>query len=922
MSGATIRRPLWDGVRAAAGLWLAAEWLDEAERARRLLEAWRPGSTAWRFADGDVLVFPAAVPMHCARAPGQVLCRQRELLASAPLQAAELAVLPAADLVLVSGAVADARRFADAAPIEAWRAIDLSGHALHETWALDVIPPAAALPDLAGRDVRGVLEGRAPERSAETRALIAAIAGRGDADGPGPRGRGAGGHGGGPADGLSDRVVGAARSALGRLITALGLGEPAFPTAGTGRPGGPGHGGVHARRRPSPPSRWRAALARLAMTSGLGRAIGHRQAAHLRRLMALFEHGQLDEALRHALPIDGAGGSEGQALGVPGRRDRLRLSTQVGGGLSIHVDEDVNAYLRRLYRESFHRLDREGRIDEAVFVLAELLNARQEAIDYLVKHDRAAAAAELALAWDLPSGLVIRLLMLAGDTHRALQVARRDGAFAQAVQLLEDGHPALATALRREWAQALVDAGDWLGAVDAIWPVEDARADAIAWLRQAEQGGVALSARALVMRAQRLPDTLEAYAERIDALADPAGPAPARTAMAQAMLAARGNAGGALRRLATYLLPAIAADAHGEDGVEASELQALLTLSRDPLLAADAPPRPVAARPAGTPLWSRTAPLVLDAPARGLHAVHDVAALPDGRYLVALGEPGAAVLDARGRVLQRYAAPAWRLVTADSGELALVVAKREQASRVARLDLVRHVVTELGLMPLQHHAPRLAPGGVGWTVVEDGRVLVLDTRAASRQLLWHLGDLPGPVVRADFYLRQESFIVLRGQTPEEWRFQLPERRRLPSRELASADAPASGGLDEWTWAHPTFGVLRPRLQREERGGPSVLRWAIGGRTYAVALEGGGGQDAHATLRLLEGGFVVGLHDASDSVYSFVPLEGGVVVARVCAPPGALDLLREQDGEVLMHDLEGRVLHLEFASGRARWLTMS
>ena len=152
----------------------------------------------------------------------------------------------------------------------------------------------------------------------------------------------------------------------------------------------------------------------------------------------------------------------------------------------MHLGDDLESHLRRLYRQAFERLAREGRIDEAVFVLAELLQARREALDYLEAHQRHAQAAELALAWDQPADLIVRLHCLAGDWRRAVAVARRDGAFANAVLQLEKKWPDAAHRLRGEWGEALAQQGDWLAAVNAVWPVQALRAQALAWLQAAE----------------------------------------------------------------------------------------------------------------------------------------------------------------------------------------------------------------------------------------------------------------------------------------------------------------------------------------------------------------------------------------------------------------------------------------------------
>ncbi|MFP2900718.1 bpX6 domain-containing protein [Corallococcus sp. 4LFB] len=210
----------------------------------------------------------------------------------------------------------------------------------------------------------------------------------------------------------------------------------------------------------------------------LGQLVGQRKGDYLRRLFELFEEGNLDEALRHAIPLGKALDERARlALGVPGPREELRIQPRgrSGAAQSFGGGPAVFEALRERYRETFRRLEREGRIDEAAFVLAELLDATEEAVSFLERHGRLQLAAELAEGRGLPVSLVVRQWFLAKDVARAVSIARRSGVFADAVLRLEKTHPAEAQALRLLWAESLAEAGDWARAVDAVWPVSAAR---------------------------------------------------------------------------------------------------------------------------------------------------------------------------------------------------------------------------------------------------------------------------------------------------------------------------------------------------------------------------------------------------------------------------------------------------------------
>jgi hypothetical protein len=872
-----VRDPLWRGLQTLDGLWWPAGVLPAPLRLARMLAAWHPGCRAYRFEAGDVLCFARAQALPCERVGAVPLRRLQGALFSAPLTAAELAALPALDIGLVAGAAVVGLRFDQGTRLDLSEAIALDAYALHDTYACRLPPPALEVAQLQGKDVRGVLGQRIPPRSAESEAFLRAMSGT----------RPAGVPRGGMAT-VREGVLGAALALLSRVL-------PRSAAAATSP------GGVPARQSGARPSAWRDTLARLAAISRLGKLIGYRHGAYLRRMMAMFEHGDLDEALRNALPLDGTGPSLGQAFGAPGRRDSLQLSGRIGRSAELGLDEDLTAHLRRMYREAFAALDRQGRTDEAVFVLAELLNARQEALDYLVRHGRHAQAADLALGWDMPPALIIRLLMLAGDHRRAVQVARRDGAFADAVRQLQDTHPALAAQLRLEWGQALVDGGHWLEAVEAVWPLRAARAQALHWLRAAEQAGAALSARALVQRANLLPDTLQQYAARIEALADPATDPTARAALADALLAIEGNSA-ALRRLAACVLPALAADCSvGRNALGRSDLDRLLQLAGDACLKSDMPPWRVAQAGTPSPFWRLEAALDLPLPAAGLQPIHDAAVLPDRRYLVALGEAGAAVLDAHGRVTQRYPVPAYRLVLAASGQVALAVAPREQVARVARLDLATRGSVELGALAVQYAAPAL--NGTGWTVVANDRILVIDVGKGLGEVLWHVGDLPGPIAAAGFFADCEVFLVRTGDTVQDWTYALPQRRLRGRDDLALLE-----GVP--LLPHRCGAIQQPQLDARADGTVAFV-YRDGTEQRACVLP----QVRAETLLgeqfvALAQGMLIGVHLHDRRRYFVVRFADAACIATLETPADLLLHVREQPGHLLLHSADGRLLDID------------
>ncbi len=933
--GAQVSRPLLKGWQPVAGLWFPAGGRSEAARAGGLVTAWRPGSSAWRFAQGDLLRYPAAAVVPCEALSGWPLRRDGEALCSAFLTGAERSRLPVADLWLVLGGEVLALHLADAAPLDPAEWLDLRGLALHDTYdCREALPPAVVLAPPA-RSVREVLGDAVPPASAEQAAFLRRLAQRQS------------GHR--PARGLPDLASRARRpGALALLVLMLGLafglavdgwqglmqllacvglglrGHAAWrllrqpPAGAAGAQAVPARPAVPARRAGGVrPQRWRQWLVRLAVTSRLSVWLGQQQAAYLRRMLRMFDEGRLDDALRHAIPLGGEAGSLGQAFGVPGPRADLGLRRQPGATTTMHLGDDLESHLRRLYRQAFERLAREGRVDEAVFVLAELLQARREALDYLEAHQRHAQAAELALAWDQPADLIVRLHCLAGDWRRAVAVARRDRAFANAVLQLEKKWPDAARRLRGEWGEALAQQGDWLAAVNAVWPVEALRAKALEWLQAAESAEGELGARALVQRALLLPDTLDRHAARLQALRDERGLHRERGALAEALLAAASH-GEAPRALAAALTGAVLADqAQGQGRLAKKALQSLVTLGGDALLQADLPSADWPAPPR-QPLSLRDEVLVGEAPEPGAQALLDAVPLGDRRHLVALGEAGVLIVDAAGRTLTRFNVPAQRLVIAHSRQQALALAHRDGLWRVSRLDLVRRHVSDLGVCELDHFAEEF--DGLGWTVARGSRLQVLDTGRGLHEVLWQVPDLPGPV-RALSTSADVEQVVVGGEL---WTYHLPQRR------LAARDA----------W--PKTAEPQPRrLLNAQRGlvslyvhtaDPAALQvsWHVAGSAGRIALPRA---DAQQVLAHTAGDWLVlvwreAATDASGApcrTACWIRLSAGAPQATPRATvrwpaDGALSL-RACGSAWLLFDDRGRLLQLDTASSEVMRLAV-
>ncbi|MCU1723376.1 bpX6 domain-containing protein [Pseudomonas sp. 5P_5.1_Bac1] len=824
---ALIRRPVLTGHQLIDGLWLPRERFDEHAAARLILSQWQTGASAWRFVDGDLLRLRRPLSVHCETLTGWPLIRQGRALCSALLSPEEIRTMPTADLWLVRGSHVEALHLRDAEVLSPEQWIDISGYTLLDTYDcrstlaepdLDLLTPSADTREIFGdalapvsperEGVMNALQARQQNAQAGPKATAEA-AGKDEWQRPDstssvwPKlgvaiaiilalrwlsGGGVSSASANDTDTWNAILKMIAATLIGAIVVTLLLAavrallQRRHSAQPASRPQSPGTADAPAkppalpgRARPtqSRPALWRRLLTRLTLNSRLSALYGKRQADYMRRMLEMFESGDFQEALRHAIPLGDEQGSREQAFGAPKRRDDLSLNGQRGPARSMLMDEGMDDHLRKIYRHSFERLDREGRVDEAAFVLAELLKARQEALDYLETHGRHTQAAELALAWDMAPAMIVRLLCAAGDWQRAILVARRDDAFADAVALLQEKWPESADRLRLEWAEALTGKGLWLQAVDVVWSLPAERERAAQWLLNAEAAGGQLAIGALVKRAILLPDTLDAYSDWVEQLRDDPKRHAERAVLVRALLEHK-TRGGALAWLAGAIANAVVADQAGGHGqLTQDQLKALIKMSKDNLLLTDLPNK---APPHSTvvPLDSVDAVQEWTAPELGSRPIFDAVPLDDQRYLIALGEAGAAVIDAHGKTVFHFPVPAQAIVIGHSRQVALVVARRSDVWRVSKLDLVNRSALDLGVLRFDVFARSF--DGTGWTIGRDHQLRVVD---ADRDFttLWHVSDLPGRVLALKEDEHNES-IWLHGAdgSGHVWHYRLPERR--------------------------------------------------------------------------------------------------------------------------------------------------
>ncbi len=765
------RRLAHRGAVVCAGLWFDRGLLGEAEARRRALARWQRGASVRAVGGGLALLLEAPQRLPVGRVGGIPLVRaegvwwgaplSREERAAAGAQPGQIALVVGGALTLERGVVQDPSTWLDVGGFEVLEVAPLLA---------PPAPPADALaaPPVDARERLSKAVGQAHEGRASLLEALAGARGRArgaEGDEPGSAGKAVGQAGGGAAGaaGAGSARSGAAGSAAGGAGGAGEAGQGAEPRL-------PWWQRVLESLRTSLlPARW----------SALARWLGRRQAEYLRDLLERFEAGDIDEALRRAIPLAGeAGEALRQGFSTPRPRSDLKPSAQAprGGGGGLAVGPDLFTLLKRYYRQSFERLEREGRIEEAAFVLLELLGEVEEAVAFLEQHQRYDLAASIAEGRGLPPERVVRLWWLAGERERAVLVARRHRAFAGAVARLEAGHADAAEALRWRWAEHLEALGDLAGAVEVLG-LGEAPADLLeAAMDRGDERGQALLGQAVLLR----PTLAEPRLARMVALLKDASPgrAPERAALLEGLVTPGPERISEplrpLLRLATRTLardltmgPATARASLLEP-FQRQQLVRLAERSADAALLAEA-------RSAPLPRRFKAGPVHLRLPdRRGAVPILDAVALPARRLMVACGDAGVWVLGEGSR--PRYLdAPAHELAVAREGGRVIAVARRGGVCQLHTITTGDWRVTPWQDARLRRVADSFSEGV--WFVAEDapgGAVAAIDVTAAGWRSLWRVSDLaPGGRVRLIRAGRSlEVLLDIDGEI-ERWRYELP-----------------------------------------------------------------------------------------------------------------------------------------------------
>jgi len=431
-------------------------------------------------------------------------------------------------------------------------------------------------------------------------------------------------------------------------------------------------------------------------------------------------------------------------------------------------------------------LEAQGRIAEAAFVLAELLRSNEEAVAFLERNGRLREAAEVAEARELAPEIIVRQWFIAGEKERAIQVARRTGAFHGAVLRLEKSRHPAAPELRKLWAQSLADSGNVAIAVDVLWPLESERSTAVEWMRRAAAIGGRPGARSLARLISVARDgNTEFRTQAFELLqSDSVEEAPARTEFAETLRKEpRSPETQTLARLAAR---AILRDAgQGLQSLGPIPLRQLIDYSGDGALRADVPPRSPGRKVELNDLGAARQ-YSIAANDRGSMQISEAVLLPNGTCAVAMGEVGLKLITRDGRTIAHFDEPADRVVVSDSGGKFITMARRGSVWCLSRVDVQSRRIATWCHAEISRFTTTF--DGATWYIASGQDLYAIDATSRRLDALWRIPDLGhfvGPFTLASTKL---EFVTYKDKNFWFWEYQLPQLR-LKNKTLLPFSSP-------------------------------------------------------------------------------------------------------------------------------------
>lgn len=753
------------GTVSAAGFLFSPQLVPENEIRRRILSLWQPGAKVFRYR-GDLILLPVRpLRVDCRYVLGLPLVGYGKILSSFPLRKKDLEQFTGFTetiILLEQGEIKTLLIDAlESENIENW--FDIGSFQVVETETLgEVKTKPTIIEQVTEIDMREELK-NVPKADAEMIEVLKALKQK--------AARQKENHGDGkfPGGDLDPAYSNSASNILSSAFDAL----KSLFSSKTER-------GYGQSSEPRPPSnlsnKLRQFFAKTLFQMKVAQILGRQQAKYLAKMMEMFESGDIKEALKYAIPLNDMKDLQEMTqktpfLGMLRPRDNLQINygRPAASNSSVFIEDNWFEDLQKLYRQTFDRLVAQNRIEEAAFVLAELLKNNSEAVEFLEKHGKLRLAAELAEARGLSKEIIVRQWFIAGEKRRAIQLAVLHNCFEYVVTKLEQQKHPQSAELRQIWAENLAESGNYTAAVNVIWPLEAQRDTAREWIDKVIEFGGVVSGQMLAKKITHFPESFDEVKTQFQEFLTENTSEAQEKRLAFALEAFRLNPNDELRILSRPLARKILADmARDSRRFAALDFRQLVELTRDYTLRTDLPKLPQITES------KQFEPLVVEIEEndRGTGYVYDACLLPDGKMAVALGEAGVKILSKLGKTIAHFDQPTQKFIVSDFGTKAIGLIARGGSYRLSKFDFVNHRAGYWCEARNMGFAPTF--DGNLWFVALNDEIYAIDTNAKDFEAVWRVPEMGGNVCEiARSKTKLMLLVDIAGKGIEKWWYDLP-----------------------------------------------------------------------------------------------------------------------------------------------------
>lgn len=747
------------GTVSAAGFLFSNKLLSEDEMRRRILALWHPNAKVLRLRENLILIFSQSFRVDCRRAKGLPLVKYREILSSFPLQKDDFERFENSGEAIL---LADQGRIEthlinelETENIEKW--FDVSNFEFVETETLgEVHQKPVIIEKVEEIDLRQELKD-VPPADSEMSELLQMLRQKKDEISRAKGNRTV--HGGGFSN-SSQNIFGSVWDSMKSLFS--------------NRSGNDWQNSYESE--PSSPGKLRKLFTKALFQMKLAQIMGRKQAQYLAKMMEMFESGDLENALKHAIPLEDLQAVKELSeqmpfLGFLRPRDSLQINynRQYNSNSGVFLENQWFNELQTLYRRTFDRLVAQRRFEEAAFVLAELLKSNHEAVEFLEKHGKFRLAAELAESRNLAPEIIVRQWFLAGEKRQAMRLAVLHNCFEYVVTKLEKENHPQAAELREIWAENLAASGNYPAAINTIWKLENKREIAETWIDKVIEFGGAAAAEMLAKKITLFPKRFDEIKTKLLEItaADGNEAEENRAAFAREVLRLVPN--NELRVLTRPLARKIIADiARDERRFSPQHLRQLVEVSQDYTLRADLPKF---AENAAKKLLD-TFNLQINERDTGAIQIFDACYLPNGNVAVALGESGVKILSKKGKTIAHFDQPTHRFVVSNLATKAICLARRGEVYRLAKIDFITGKASYWCDAKIESFS-QIFDGNL-WFIAEKDEVYAIDTNAQDFEAVWRVAEIGGQVYEMNCSKGKLMLLIFNEKGFEKWWYDLPQ----------------------------------------------------------------------------------------------------------------------------------------------------